>query len=71
MERKCIVFLQICIQFLIKKKRKKVKLFFKKVLTFPMNGDTITIEIKQERKIGYLGYYHNLERMNSNESKYH
>lgn len=30
MERKCIVFLQICIQFLIKKKKKKKLNFFKK-----------------------------------------
>nr|DAX37977.1 MAG TPA: hypothetical protein [Caudoviricetes sp.] len=34
------------------------------MLTFPVNGDTITVEInKKEKKVSYLGYHHNLERM--------
>nr|DAS82187.1 MAG TPA: hypothetical protein [Caudoviricetes sp.] len=36
------------------KKEKKVQLFFKKVLTFPVNGDTITVEINKKEKSAIL-----------------
>ena len=54
MERNCIVFLKICIQFLIKKKKKKVKLFFKKVLTSPRIGVILIVEINKKEKSAIL-----------------
>lgn len=53
-----------------KKKKKKFNFFFKSV-DISSEWCYTNSRDKQERKIGYLGYHHNLERMNSNESKYH